>query len=128
MTPVMRSFSPVWRPSTTSSLRGVVILLGSTIPFPMELDHPFFMPVGMALDVDCHRQAGNVTGDHLHVHCQGSNPSPIPLGANPQIVDAVEEGILYRGDLGIRVFAPDRTQEGLLCYQGRLVKGAADPH
>lgn len=79
-----------------------------------------------ALEVDRHRQAGDVTGERLDVHRQRGDAPAEPLRADPQAVDRLQQLGLQLGRLGVGVHAADLSQQRPLGQPAHRVEGAAD--
>ena len=61
------------------------------------------MSACMAIDVDSHRKAGNVTRHHLDMNCQGRNSSAKSLGADPELVDCSNQLVFHLAKFRVSV-------------------------
>ena len=79
----------------------------------------------MALDIDGHRQAGDVAGHHLQVDRQGGEAAP-QSPVRSDVVDPGQEIVFEGGQLRVRVLAAHFPEQGFFRQQCRLFKGTAD--
>src|SRR3990172_7345984 len=89
----MRTRSPLFSRSTSTSLNGVFKRIGPAIyssvrgagrSFSYDC---FFMSLRMTLNIDRERETGDMARHDQHVDSQGGNPAPQPLRSDTQVID-----------------------------------------
>ncbi len=69
-----------------------------------------------------------MAGFNLKKDIKGRGVSSITHGANPQLIDSLQDFHLKFGYLGIRISFPDVSQKGFLGQKSRSLKGTSDAH
>ena len=84
--------------------------------------------MGVAIDTDCDREAGDVTGEDLHMDSESGYPSTQSQRADSQGIHRLQEFLFQGGDIRVRVGGSERTKESLLGNQSSLFKGPPQSH
>src|SRR5262245_8124304 len=134
ITPVIRTRSPAFSDSASASLSGGVTSFVPSAPIVIIADtpslarsqHGLFVAMGVALDGDRHRQAGDVTRIREDVDAEGGGVAAVALRADPQPVGPVQDLALDRGHRRVGVRRAQLAEERLLAEPGGLLESAAD--
>src|SRR5512139_1169780 len=125
----MRTLSPIFSFSTTSSVKGVRMrITSSMVRLLFPLDDRFLVAVAVTLNVDRQRDARNVGRIGLDVNVEGSHPSPQSHRSDPELVDLLQDLFFKTSHLRIRVPLAQRAEERPLGNQGCLFEGPSDSH
>jgi hypothetical protein len=82
----------------------------------------------MALDIDCHRHAGDVSRQLLHEHVDDSGGAAQSCRSDTQVVAAPLDLILELSQPGVGIGRPYLAQQGVFGHIGRLLERASQTH